>query len=303
MVQMTRAQFRRGLQDGLNAHFGRTYRRYKTEWTDIYNTSKSNKAYEEQVLQEMLGAAQVKAEGEGVAYDSGREVWSVRYVHQTYALAFSITEESIEDNLYGDLGAQYSSSLALSLQHTKEIEGADILNNGHDTGGDYNGGDGKPLYSTTHPLSAGGTFANKLATAADLSEESLEDLCVLIEGFTDERGIPMSCMPVKLVVPRQLRFVAQKIMNTQYATFSNENTTNEVRKEFKGVAVNHRLTDPDAYHVLTDCPMGLQHFTRRAVKRGVEGDFETGNMRYKASERYSQGWSNPRGVAGSEGAA
>lgn len=302
MATMSRADFARGLQDGLNAVFGLNYTRFPQEWPAIFDRMTSRKAFEEQVLQVGLGAAQLKGEGSGVAYDSGRMVWSVRYVHQTFALAFDITEEAIEDHLYGDLGADYSKSLALSMQHTKEINGANILNFGFDTSGSYNGGDGVPLYSTAHPLANGDTYANKLSTAADLAEESLEDLCILIEGFTDDRNIPMSAMPIRLIIPHQQRFTADKLMNSQFTPFSSDNAVNAVKDMFNSKpAINHRLTDPDAFHCKTNVSKGLQHFARTPIKRGTEGDFNTGNTRYKARERYVFGWSDPRGVAGSEG--
>ena len=302
-MAMTRAQFKRQLQLGLNTVFAKEYKRYREEYRKIFDISSSIKAYEEDVLDSGFGAASIKQEGAGVAYDNAEEVWSARYTHDTIALAFSITEEAEEDGLYGSLGKRYSSALARSMQHTKEIHGAAVLNNGHSNS--YLGGDGRALFATNHPLAGGGTWANKLATAADLSETSLENASIAVEGFVDERGIPMQVMPMKLIIHRSNQFNAHRILMSPLRSGVDMNDANALKDMGAlpgGIHVNHRLTDTDAWYIITDCPDGLKHFVRKKIMRKIEGDFNSGNMRYRARERYSFGWSDPRGAFSSQGA-
>lgn len=300
---MTRSDFRKQLQEGLNAVFGVEYKRHPEEWRAIFDVENSSKAFEEDVMEVGLGAAPVKPEGAAIEYDEGFETYVARYRHETIALAFAITEEAEEDNLYGSIGNRMSRALARSLQHTKEVKGANILNFGFDT--NFPGGDGVPLFSASHPLGGGGVLSNTLATPADLSESSMEELMNQIADWTDDRGLPMKAMITKLMIPVELQFVAARLLMSPYQPDTGDNNINAIHKLGAirdGYAINHYLTDPDAWFFKTDVQDGLKHFVRRAVKRGLEGDFETGNMRYKASERYSQGWSNWRGAAGSPGA-
>ena len=302
-MAMTRAQFRKQLQLGLNTVFGIEYKRYTEEYRQIFEIENSVKAYEDDVLDSGFGAAAIKQEGAGVAYDNAEEVWTARYTHDTVALAFSITEEAEEDGLYGSLGTRYSRALARSMQHTKEINGAAVLNNGHSNS--YLGGDGRALFATNHPLAGGGTFANKLSTAADLSETSLEAACIAIEGFVDERGIPIQCMPKRMIIHRSNQFNAHRILMSPLRSGTDFNDANALKDMMMipgGTHVNHRLTDADAWYVITDVPDGLKHFVRKKIMRKIEGDFNSGNMRYRSRERYSFGWSNPRGAFSSQGA-
>jgi hypothetical protein len=301
-MSMTRAQFRKQLQNGLNAVFGLEYKRYPELWRDIFEVKSSEKAFEEQVIQMGLGGAAVKPEGSAITYDEGMEGWVARFVHITVALAFAITEEAIEDTLYGDLGATYSKSLARSLQYTKEVRGASILNNGFDT--NYPMGDAKPVFSATHPLMGGGTFANMLGTAADISEKALEDALTDIAGFVDERGIPVMMNAKRLVITRQQKYAVHRILKSTKRVGTANNDPNALKDMgvFDEPSVNVYLSDSDAWFIITDCPEGFQHFKRKGVSRGVEGDFETGNMRYKARERYSFGTGDPRCGYASAGA-
>lgn len=301
---LTRAQFRKQLQEGLNTVFGQEYKRYPNEWKAMFTTERSNKAYEEDVLEQGFGAAPVKAEGAAVDYDTASELWVARYQHETIALAFRITEEAEEDGLYGSIGKRYAKALARSMQHTKELKGANVLNNGFSSS--FTGGDAVALFSTSHPLGGGGTFSNTLATPADLSETALEDACIQISEFTDERGIPIAVKARGLCLPPELIFTAQRILYSpgRVGTPDNDlNAINDLNMFPDGVHINHRLTDPDAWFIKTDAPDGMKHFVRVRIQRGMEGDFESGNMRYKARERYIFGWSDPRGAFGSEGAA
>jgi len=303
-MAMNRAKFRKQLQEGLNTIFGMEYKRYPEEWKQIFEVKKSNKAYEEDVQLVGLGAAQVKGEGAGVAYDEGAEGYVSRAVHETIALAFAITEEAVEDGLYGDLGAKYAKALARSLQHTKEVKGAAVLNNGFSSS--FPGGDAVALFSTAHPLWAGGTLSNTFATQADLSEAALEEALIQISEWTDDRGIPIAAMPKKLIIPTELQFIAERILKSPYRSGTSDNDVNALKSMglvAGGASVNHRLTDPDAWFLMTDVPGGLTHFARTKVKRGMEGDFESGNMRYKARERYSFYWKEWRGAFGSSGGA
>jgi len=261
------------------------------------------KAFEEDVQMIGFGAAPTKAEGAMINYDSGREGFVSRYVHETVALAFAITEEAEEDGLYGSLGAKYARALARSMQQTKEVKGANVFNNATGTSV---GGDGVSLLNGSHPLGGGGTASNKLATAADLSETSLETLLVQISTAVDDRSIPVALSGRKLAVPPQLVFIAERILKSNLRPGTADNDINAMRNMGmipEGVVVNQRFTDPDQYFILTDCPDGMKHFVRAPIKKAVEGDFETGNLRYKVRERYSFGFTDWRGVYGSEGAA
>lgn len=300
-MAMTRQQFAKQLQDGLNTVFGMSYEQWEPMYDKIFDTTTSQKAYEEDVLMYGLGGAIEKAEGASVSYDSGAEAWVSRYNHATIALAFAITEEAIEDGRYGDIGAKYSKALAKSMRYTKEVRGVSVLNNGFDT--NYAGGDGKPLFSTTHPLAGGGSWANTPSTQADLSEESLEDAMIAIDGFVDDRGIPSKVTAQRLIVPRQSRYIAHRILNATGQTGTANNDVNALKDTgmLRQYSVNIYLSDPDAWFIKTSADDGLKHFVRRRLKNGTEGDFETGNLRYKASERYSFGWSDPRGAYGSSG--
>lgn len=300
-MSMNRSDFRKQLQEGLNVVFGLEYKRYPEEWREIFDIDNSNKAFEEDVLLTGFGSAPVKPEGGAVAYDSGQESYVARYVHETIALAFAITEEAEEDGLYGSLGNKFSRALARSLQHTKDVKGANILNNGFDN--TYLGGDGVELFSTAHPTISG-TGRNELSTPADLSEAALEQAAIDVSEFTDDRGIPIAAQILKLIIPTELQFVATRLLMTPYRTNTGDNDVNALYTlgtVGDGFAVNHRLTDPDAWFLKTDVPDGLKHFVRKKVSRGLEGDFETGNLRYKARERYSFGWSDWRGAFGSPG--
>ena len=303
-MALNRADFRKQLQEGLNTVFGMAYKSYAEEWRGIFKVETSAKAFEEDVLMAGLGAAPVKGEGAPVEYDEGAESYVARYNHETIALAFAITEEAEEDGLYGALGAKYAKALARSLQHTKEVKGSNILNNGFSAS--FLGGDGVSLFSTAHPLWGGGTQSNKLATPADLSEAAIEEAMIQIADWVDERGIPIAVMAECLIIPTDLMFIAERILKSSGRPGTADNDLNALKSKGafpQGVKVNHRLTDPDAWFIITDCPDGLKHFVRKKVSRGVEGDFETGNMRYKARERYSFGWSDYRGAFASEGAA
>lgn len=302
-MSMNRATFRKELQQGLNTVFGMEYKRYTDEWKPIFSIERSIKAFEEDVLLAGLGGGVVKPEGGGVTYDQGGEAYTARYQHETIALAFAITEEAEEDNLYGSIGSKYSRALARSMKHTKEVKGAGILNNGFDT--NFSGGDGKPLFATDHPLWGGGTQANTFTTQADLSEAALEEALIIISKFVDERNIPITTIAQKLIVPPELVFTANRILKSVNRTGTADNDINAIHNMglvAGGCHENHRLTDPDAWFLTTDCPDGLKHIIRKNIARGLEGDFETGNLRYKARERYSFGWSDYRGGFGSSGA-
>ncbi len=303
-MAMNRALIKKQLQEGLNAVFGLEYKQYPELWKDIFAMSKEGKkAYVEDVLMAGLGAAPVKSEGAGVAYDEGSEAWVSRYVFETIALAFALTEEALEDDQYADLGSQMSKALARSMQYTKNVKGANILNYGYTAG--YTGGDGKVLFATDHPLVSGGTLANTLSTQADLSETSLEDMLILIGDAVDDRGLPIHLMAKKLVVPTELQFTADRILNTAGRVGTADNDINSIKNQnliAGGFCTNVYLTDPDQWTIITDCPDGLKYIERKSITKGMEGDFESGNSRFKARERYAFGWSNPRGAYGSSGA-
>ena len=302
-MALNRALFTKQLNLGLNTVFGMEYERYPEQWRSLYSTEQSMKAFEEDVQMIGFGAAPTKAEGAMINYDSGREGFVSRYVHETVALAFAITEEAEEDGLYGSLGAKYARALARSMQQTKEIKGANIFNNATTTS---LGGDGQALLDGLHPLGGGGTASNILGTPADLSETSLETLLVQISQAVDDRSIPVALSGRKLAVPPQLVFVAERIIKSNLRPGTADNDINAMRNMGmipEGVVVNQRFTNPDQYFILTDCPDGMKHFVRAPIKKAVEGDFETGNLRYKCRERYSFGFTDWRGVYGSEGVA
>lgn len=301
-MAINRAQIKKQLQEGLNAVFGLEYARYPDLWKDIFEMSKeSRKAYVEDVNMSGFGAAPVKQEGAGVTYDTASEGYVSRYVFETIALAFALTEEAGEDDLYGDLGSQMSKALARSMQYTKNVKGANIFNNGFTSG---TGGDGVYLFSASHPLQGGGTYSNMLSTAADLSETSLEDMLIVIGDAVDDRSLPISLTPKKLIIPTELQFTAERILKSDGRVDTADNDLNAI-KSLKlvtgGWAKNVHLTDPDAWFLTTDAPDGLKYIERVALKKGLSGDFETGNMRYLSRERYIFGWSDARGAYGSPG--
>ena len=300
-MAISRAQLAKELEPGLNALFGMEYDRYEGQHAEIFTTESSDRAFEEEVMLSGFGAAPTKAEGSNISYDDANEAYTARYNHETLALAFSITEEAIEDNLYDRLGSRYTKALARSMAHSKQVKAAAVLNNAF-TAGASAGGDGVALCASNHPLTNGGTLDN--VSAADLNETSLEDALINIAGFVDERGLKVALRGVKMIIPRQLQFVAQRILNTELRVGTSDNDTNAIRSMGMlpgGYAVNDFLTDPDAFYVLTDAPRGFIHFERTPLSTNMEADFDTGNMRFKARERYSFGFSDPRCVFGSPG--
>tara|TARA_R100000322_G_scaffold166540_1_gene133100 strand:+ start:483 stop:1391 length:909 start_codon:yes stop_codon:yes gene_type:complete len=302
-MAISRAQLSKELEPGLNALFGMEYARYENQHSEIFTTESSDRSFEEEVMLSGFGAAPTKSEGTGVAFDDANEAYTARYNHETIALAFSITEEAVEDNLYDRLSARYTKALARSMAHTKQVKAAAVLNNAFDS--TVTGGDGKELCATDHPLTNGSTFANEPSTAADLNETSLEDALIKIAGFVDERGLIVALRGMKLIIPRQLQFVAERIMNSTLRVGTSDNDANALKNMGmlpEGYVVNDFLTDTDAFFIMTDTPRGFLHFERVALSTGMEADFDTGNMRYKARERYSFGFSDPRCVFGSPGA-
>ena len=302
-MAISRAQLSKELEPGLNALFGMEYARYENQHSEIFTTETSDRSFEEEVMLSGFGAAPTKSEGTGVAFDDANEAYTARYNHETVALAFSITEEAVEDNLYDRLSARYTKALARSMAHTKQVKAAAVLNNAFDS--TVTGGDGKELCATDHPLTNGSTFANEPSTAADLNETSLEDALIKIAGFVDERGLIVALRGMKLIIPRQLQFVAERIMNSTLRVSTSDNDINALKSMGmlpEGYVVNDFLTDSDAFFIMTDTPRGFLHFERVALSTGMEADFDTGNMRYKARERYSFGFSDPRCVFGSPGA-
>ena len=302
-MAISRSQLVKELEPGLNALFGLEYNRYENEHAEIYDTVSSDRAFEEDVLLVGFGNAPTKTEGQGVSFDTASESYSARYTHETVALAFALTEEAIEDNLYDRLGARYTKALARSMAHTKQVKAASILNNAFNSS--FTGGDGKELCATDHPLASGGTLSNELSTAADLNETSLENSLIDIANFKDDRDMILALRGMKLIVPTNLQFVADRLMDTPGRVGTSDNDINAVRNMGmlpEGYVVNHFLTDTDAFFIKTDCPDGFKHFERTALSTAMEGDFDTGNMRFKARERYSFGFSNPRCVFGSPGA-
>jgi|TARA_R100001510_G_C7618942_1_gene180303 hypothetical protein len=302
-MAISRAQLAKELEPGLNALFGMEYARYDDEHAEIYETESSDRAFEEEVMLTGFGSAPVKSEGAAVTFDDAQEAFTARYTHETISLAFSITEEAIEDNLYDRLASRYTKALARSMAHTKQVKSAAVLNNAFDS--TITGGDGKELCATDHPLTNGNTFRNELSTAADLNETSLENSLIDISAFVDERGLKVSVRGTKLIVPPALQFVADRLLESTLRPGTADNDINASRNMGmlpEGYVVNHYLTDSDAFFIKTDTPRGFLHFERLPMSTKMEGDFDTGNMRFKARERYSFGFSDPRCVFGSPGA-
>ena len=299
-MAINRAQLAKELEPGLNALFGMEYSRYENEHAEIFDQESSDRAFEEEVMLMGFGEAAVKQEGAAVQFDTATESFTARYTHETVALAFSLTEEAVEDNLYDTLSARYTRSLARSMAYTKQVKATSILNNAFTTAG----GDGVSLVNTAHPTALGGNFSNKSATNADLNETSLEQAMIDIAGFIDERGLKIAMQGRKLIIPVNTQFVADRVLNSTLRVGTADNDINAMRNMGMlpdGYVVNHYLLDTDAFFIKTDAPNGFKHFVRAPLTTGMEGDFDTGNMRYKARERYSFGFSDPRCVYGSEG--
>ena len=301
-MAISRGQLVKELEPGLNALFGLEYKRYENQHAEIYTTESSDRAFEEEVMLSGFAQAQVKPEGSGVVFDNAQETFTARYTHETVALAFSITEEAIEDNLYDRLASRYTKALARSMANTKQIKAASLLINGL-PGGTFKSGDGVTLFNTAHPTVAG-TVKNTLTVAADLNETSLEQSLIDINAFTDERGLKVAARGVKMIVPSELQFTAERLMKSQGRTSTADNDVNAIVSMGmipQGYRVNNFLTDPDAFYIITDVPNGMKYFDRAPIKTAMEGDFDTGNVRYKARERYSFGCSDFRGIFGVEG--
>ena len=302
-MAINRAQLVKELVPGLHALFGLEYERYNNEHEDIFDTESSERAFEEEVMLSGFGEAPTKGEGAAVVYDTAQESWTSRFTHETVALAFALTEEAIEDNLYDTLSSRYTRALARSMQTTKQVKAANVLNNAFSSS--FVGGDGKELCATDHPTVANVDLKNELSTAADLNETSLEQALIDIADFKDERNLKVNAQAKKLIIPPALQFVADRLMDTPGRVGTSDNDINAIRNMgmiSDGYVVNHYLTDTDAFFIKTDVPNGLKHFVRTPVSTSMEGDFETGNVRYKARERYSFGWSDWRGIFGSPGA-
>jgi len=301
-MAISRQQLVKELEPGLNALFGLEYKNYANEHAAIFDTENSDRAFEEEVMLSGFGNAGVKPEGQSVNYDAATETFTARYTHETLALAFSITEEAIEDNLYDRLASRYTKALARSMANAKQVKAANVLNRGFNSS--YTGGDGLELFSTAHVI-VSGTEQNELSTAADLNETSLEQALVDIGVMKDERGLKIAAKGTKMIIPNDLQFTAERLLKSKGRTGTADNDINAVVSMGmipQGYVVNHYLTDSDAWFIKTDVPNGLKHFVRAPIKTNMEGDFETGNVRYKARERYSFGWSDPRGIFGSPGA-
>ena len=299
-MAISRAQLVKELEPGLNALFGLEYNRYENQHAEIFPSETSDRAFEEEVMLSGFASAPVKQEGAGVVFDQAGETFTARYSHETIALAFSITEEAIEDNLYDRLAARYTRALARSMSNTKQVKAASVLNNAQKTSG-FNGGDGVSLINNAHPLATGGTFSNVLATAADLNETSLEQSLIDISSFVDERGLKIATQGRKMIIPKELQFTAERIMKSPQRVGTADNDINAMANMGmvpEGYVVNNFLTDTDSYFLLTDAPNGFKHFIRSPIKTAMEGDFDTGNVRFKARERYSFGFSDPRCVFG-----
>lgn len=302
-MAISRAQLAKELEPGLNALFGLEYSRYESEHSEIFEEESSDRAFEEEVMLGGFGTAPVKGEGSAINFDDAQETYTARYQHETIALAFSLTEEAIEDNLYDRLASRYTKALARSMSQTKQIKAAAVLNNAFDTANPV--GDGAALCSSAHP-SLSGNQRNQLTTAADLNETSLEQMLIDIAGLTDERGLKIAVRGMKLLIPKELQFIAERVINSNLRSGTADNDANAVKSMGmlpEGAVVNHYLTDTDAFFIKTDSPNGFKHFNRAAIKTGMEGDFDTGNMRFKARERYSFGASDWRCVFGTAGAA
>jgi hypothetical protein len=302
-MAISRAQLLKELLPGLNALFGLEYKKYGEEHKEIFESETSERSFEEETKLSGFSAAPVKNEGSALAYDNAQEAWTARYVHETIAMGFSLTEEAIEDNLYDSLSSRYTKALARAMAYTKQVKAAAILNQGFAGGPTY--GDGQTLFSTAHPLVSGGTNSNRPTIAADLNETSLEAAVIQIAGWTDERSLLIAAKPRKLVVPPSLQFVAERLLKTELRVSTADNDINALKSMGsipEGYAVNHYLTDTNAWFLMTDVPNGLKHFVRTPMQTGMDADFDTGNSRYKARERYSFGVSDPLGVFGSPGA-
>ena len=302
-MAISRAQLLKELLPGLNALFGMEYKRYGEEHKEIYETETSERSFEEEVKLSGFNAAPVKNEGSAMAYDNAQEAFTARYNHETIVLGFSLTEEAIEDNLYDSLSQRYTKALARAMAYTKQVKAAYVLNNAFNTAVTY--GDGVSLCNTQHPLISGGVNSNRPTTGADLNETSLENAVIQIAGWTDERGLLIAARPKKLIVPPSLQFVATRLLETELRVGTNDNDINAIKNNGsvpEGYRVNHYLTDTNAWFLITDVPNGLKHFVRTPMQTGMDGDFDTGNVRYKARERYSFGASDPLGIFGSPGA-
>jgi hypothetical protein len=302
-MAISRAQLLKELLPGLNALFGLEYAKYPDEHKEIYETETSERSFEEETKLSGFSAAPVKNEGSAIAFDNAQEAFSARYQHETIALGFSITEEAIEDNLYDSLSARYTKALARSMAYTKQIKAANVLNNGFNS--NFPGGDGVELFSTAHPLVSGGVNSNEPATPADLNETSLEAAVIQIAQWTDERGLLIAAKPRKLIIPVELMFVATRLLETELRVGTADNDINALKNNGSvpgGYSVNHYLTDPNAWFLCTDVPNGMKHFIRTPLSQSMDGDFDTGNVRYKSRERYSFGFSDPLGMFGSPGA-
>jgi hypothetical protein len=302
-MAISRAQLLKELLPGLNALFGLEYAKYGEEHKEIYETETSERSFEEETKLSGFAAAPVKNEGSAIAYDNAQEAWTARYTHETIAMGFSITEEAVEDNLYDSLSSRYTKALARGMAYTKQVKAAAILNNGFAGGPTY--GDGQVLFSTAHPLVSGGVNSNTPSTASDLNETSLENAVIQIAAWTDERSLLIAAKPRKLIVPPSLMFVATRLLETELRVSTADNDINALKNNGsipEGYTVNHYLTDTNAWVLCTDVPNGLKHFVRTPMSTGMDGDFDTGNVRYKARERYSFGVSDPLGIFGSPGA-
>ena len=301
-MAISRAQALKELLPGLNALFGLEYKKYENEHADIYETENSERSFEEEVKLSGFGAAPVKSEGAAISYDNAQESFTARYTHETIAMGFSITEEAMEENLYDSLSARYTKALARAMAYTKQVKAASLLNTGFTT---FNSGDGVTLFSTSHPTVSGITNSNTPSVAADLNETSLEQAVIDIAAFVDERGLLIAARPRKLIIPPALQFVATRLLETDLRVGTADNDTNALRSNGaipEGYGINHYLTDADAFFITTDIPNGLKHFVRTPLSTSMDGDFDTGNVRYKARERYSFGVSDPLGIYGSAGA-
>ena len=303
-MAISRAQLLKELLPGLNALFGLEYARYGEEHKEIYETETSERSFEEETKLSGFSAAPVKGEGSAIAYDNAQEAWTARYNHETIALGFSLTEEAIEDNLYDSLSARYTKGLARAMAYTKQVKAAAILNNGFNAS--YVGGDGVTLFSTAHPLVSGGTNSNTPSTAADLNETSLENAVIQIAAWTDERSLLIAAKPKKLIVPPALQFVATRLLETELRVGTTDNDINAIKNNGsipEGYTINHFLTDSNAWYLTTDVPNGMKHFVRTPLSNSMDGDFDTGNVRYKSRERYSFGYSDPLGMYASPGSS
>jgi hypothetical protein len=304
-MAISRAQLLKELLPGLNALFGLEYATYGQQHKEIYETESSERSFEEETKLSGFSAAPVKNEGSAIRYDNAQEAFTARYNHETIALGFSLTEEAIEDNLYDSLSARYTKALARAMAYTKQVKAAAVLNNGFTNSAAYYGGDGVPLFSASHPLVSGGTNSNIPTTPADLNETSLEAAVIQIAAWTDERGLLIAAKPCKLVVPPSLQFVATRLLETELRVGTTDNDINAIKNNgsvSEGYTVNNFLTDTNAWFLTTDVPNGMKHFVRTPLSNSMDGDFDTGNVRYKSRERYSFGWSDPLGMFGSAGA-